>query len=90
MSKYPVREMIKRGWLREAGVDDLQYQLASFFGVSSIAEVPYLSHAAKKSSYEEREIPAAELAWLFRVRQIAKTMICPVQYTQHRVGSRPT
>lgn len=76
-TNYPVREMIKRGWLEKSDVAMLEQQLARFFCVPSIAEVPYMPHAAKKSNYEEREIPAVQLAWLFRVRQIAKAISVP-------------
>jgi HTH-type transcriptional regulator/antitoxin HigA len=76
-TNYPVREMIKRGWLAKTDVAMLEQQLARFFCVPSIAEVPYMPHAAKKSNYEEREIPPAQLAWLFRVRQIAKSISVP-------------
>ncbi len=76
-TNYPVREMIKRGWLERTDVAMLEQQLARFFCVPSIADVPYMPHAAKKSSYEEREIPPAQLAWLFRVRQIARAVSAP-------------
>lgn len=77
LHKYPIREMIKRGWLEDADADHLQKQLAKFLEIKNVDEIPYLAHAAKKSSYEEREIPPAQLAWLFRVRQIAKSMAVP-------------
>src|SRR5438045_8144551 len=48
--------------------------LVRFFGGNKPEEIPYLAHAAKKTSYEQRDIPAAQLAWLFRVRQIAKSI----------------
>ena len=70
-NQYPVREMIKRGWIQLADTAMLETQLVRFFGVNGADEIPYLAHAARKSSYEEREIPPAQLAWLFRVRQIA-------------------
>ncbi len=73
-STYPVREMIKRGWLEQSDATMLETQLVRFFGVNNPDEIPYLAHAAKKSSYEERDIPAAQLAWLFRVRQIARSI----------------
>ena len=41
-------------------------------------------HAAKKTSYEEKEIPPAQLAWLFRVRQIAKSIAAP-KYSEQRL-----
>lgn len=44
-----------------------------------------MEHAAKKrNSYEEREIPAAQLAWLFRVRQIAKSISVP-KYSENKL-----
>lgn len=73
-SIYPVREMIKRGWLEPTDAPMLETQLYRFFGDK---DVPYLAHAAKKTSYEEREIPPAQLAWLFRVRQIAQSISVP-------------
>ena len=77
LQKYPIREMIKRGWLDDADAAQIQIQLANFFELENVDEIPYLAHAAKKSNYEEREIPPAQLAWLFRVRQIARSMAVP-------------
>ncbi|HEY3638265.1 MAG TPA: hypothetical protein VGK90_08920, partial [Rhizomicrobium sp.] len=72
---YPIREMIKRGWLKGGDASDLGEQLAGFFEVSDAGQVPHLVHAAKKTSYDN--IPPVQLAWLFRVRQIAKSMTVP-------------
>jgi HTH-type transcriptional regulator/antitoxin HigA len=74
-SVFPVREMIKRGWLTDAPAPILEAELARFFDVEKVDDVPQLSHAAKKSSYEN--VTPAQLAWLFRVRQLAKEMIVP-------------
>jgi HTH-type transcriptional regulator/antitoxin HigA len=76
--KYPIREMIRRGWLVDGDSALLQGQLASFFDVPSSDEIPFLAHAAKKSSYEERDISPAQLAWLFRVKQIARSVGVPM------------
>ncbi len=76
-STYPVREMIKRQWIESTDTAMLESQLARFFEVSNPLAIPYMDHAAKKSSYEERAIPPAQLAWLFRVRQIAKSISVP-------------
>lgn len=70
--EYPLREMIKRGWLSG---DALESELAAFFGVGDLADVPHLSHAAKRTAIDD--IPAPQLAWLFRVRQIASEMPTP-------------
>jgi HTH-type transcriptional regulator / antitoxin HigA len=76
--KYPIREMIKRGWIHNSkNVDDLERELAAFFAVSDPSEIPYLTHAAKKSNYEEKETPPIQLAWLFRVKQIANSISVP-------------
>jgi len=76
-SKFPVREMIIRGWIEQSDAAMLETQLVRFFNVGSPSEIPYMAHAAKKSSYEERDIPPAQLAWLFRVRQIATSISVP-------------
>lgn len=73
-SAYPVREMIKRGWLQDTDAAMLEMQMARFFEVANANEIPHLEHAAFKSS-RYNETPPAQLAWLFRVRQIAKTMV---------------
>lgn len=74
-SEYPVREMIKRGWLEDTDAAMLEAQMARFFNVPNINDVPHLAHAAKKTSYDE--IPTEQLAWLFRVKQIAKSITVP-------------
>lgn len=74
---FPIREMIRRGWIEDKDASHQEQQLAKFFEVKSPNEIPYLSHAAKKSRYEEMEIPPIQLAWLFRVRQIAKSITVP-------------
>jgi len=81
-SVYPVREMIKRGWIELADASMMELQLQKFF---EDQEVPYMAHAARKSNYEER-IPAPQLAWLFRVRQIAKSISVPT-YSERNLRS---
>ena len=76
-SHYPVREMARRGWLARADTPLMEDQLARFFEVAAADEIPYLAHAAKKTKYEDRQIPPAQLAWLFRVRQIARSISVP-------------
>lgn len=76
LSKYPVREMAKRGWIDpEHGNGSLEEQVCRFFGVKSLDEVPSISHSAKKTSYDH--ISPEQLAWLFRVKQIAGEMRTP-------------
>lgn len=72
---FPIREMIKRCWLEDTDATMLEMQMAKFFDVSRIDEIPCLEHAAKRTTCEE--VPAPQLAWLFRVRQIALSMSVP-------------
>jgi HTH-type transcriptional regulator/antitoxin HigA len=73
--ELPVSEMIRRGWLR--GVDDIrnvagvEAALCKFFGVPSIDEIEILPHAAKKTNVFSPATPA-QLAWLYRVKQVAE------------------
>jgi HTH-type transcriptional regulator / antitoxin HigA len=84
---YPVREMIKRGWIELSDAAMIETQLARFFCVEGPSDIPYFgTHAAKKSRYEEREIPPAQLAWLFRVRQIARSITVP-RYSEKALRS---
>jgi HTH-type transcriptional regulator/antitoxin HigA len=77
-SAFPIREMIKRGWLHETDPAMLESQMMRFFEVNQLEDIPQLPHAAKKSTggqYQDAE--PAQLAWLYRVRQIAKSMVVP-------------
>jgi HTH-type transcriptional regulator/antitoxin HigA len=73
LSRYPLREMLRRGWIDpEHREGSLEQQVCRFFGVQSLDDIPHLTHSAKKTDYSE--VPPAQLAWLFRVRQIASEM----------------
>lgn len=72
LQAYPVREMIRRRWLRDGTVDELEAEMARFFEAANSNDIPHIAHAARKTHYTET--PAAQLAWLFRVRQVAKAM----------------
>lgn len=73
----PIGEMIKRRWIEAEDVkqvDQVEAGLARFFGVASAEEIPILPHAAKRTEVTG-PIPPAQLAWLYRVRQIAQEMV---------------
>jgi HTH-type transcriptional regulator/antitoxin HigA len=69
---YPVREMVNRGWLVKSDAQLLEQQLVRFFEVKAPSDIPYMDHAAKRS-----DVTPAQLAWLFRVKQIAKSISAP-------------
>lgn len=82
----PVSEMIKRGWLDAEDVRDVprvEASLSSFFGVQSIDEIEILPHAAKKTVVSADATPA-QIAWLYRVKQISADMIA-ARYSQGSV-----
>ncbi|MGB9152524.1 MAG: HigA family addiction module antitoxin, partial [Alphaproteobacteria bacterium] len=72
---YPIREMIRRGWLADTEIGLLEAQVMRFFCANDLSDVPCLAHAAKKADYTETT--AVQLAWLYRVRQIAAEMVTP-------------
>jgi len=72
---YPVREMIRRGWLEDTDIGLLETQLMRFFCANDLGEVQHLAHAASKSDYSETT--PTQLAWLYRVRQLAADMPAP-------------
>lgn len=73
----PVSDMIKRGWLAADGVRDtknVDASLTRFFGVNRPEDIEILPHAAKKTAVSSETTPA-QMAWLYRVKQIAKDML---------------
>ena len=84
-SGLPIADMIKRGWLDAADIRNMsavEASLAKFFGVRSIKEVEFLNHAAKKTDVGNDATPS-QLAWLYRVKQVAKEVLAPA-YNEER------
>jgi HTH-type transcriptional regulator / antitoxin HigA len=75
--KLPISEMIKRHWIDVDDVRDVpkvQAELTRFFRASSADEIEILPHAAKKTNVSSPTTPA-QLAWLYRVKEIASEML---------------
>jgi HTH-type transcriptional regulator/antitoxin HigA len=75
--KLPVSEMIKRGWLDADDVRNfpkVEAAIAKFFGVSNVNEIEIFPHAAKKTNAFGQATPI-QLAWLYRVKEIASEML---------------
>ena len=75
----PITDMIKRRWIDAENIRDVsevEASLARFFGVASPDDIEILPHAAKKTHVAE-EVTPPQLAWLYRVRQIADEVIVP-------------
>jgi len=72
-NSLPIAEIVKRGWLRgitDVRDPDLESSVQRFFGKDSISDIEALPHAAKKTDMLAEATPA-ELAWLYRIRQLA-------------------
>lgn len=75
-SAYPLREMVRRGWIEDpAQTSGAHSSLCRFFGVSSLDSVASLGHAAKKTG--DAGPTGEQFAWLYRVRAIAREMPTP-------------
>jgi len=73
----PVAEMIRRGWLEASdvrNVSQVETALTKFFGVKSPEEIEILPHAPKKTNLAAPVTPA-QLAWIYRVKEIADEML---------------
>lgn len=80
-SQFPLREMISRKWIEELDSSLLDTQMLRFFEARKINEIPFMggtavSHSAKKTSYSS--CTPEQIAWLYRVRQIAQTIEAPL------------
>jgi HTH-type transcriptional regulator / antitoxin HigA len=71
-----VREMARRGWISNSSDPAaLEAQVLKYYDIPDLDTTPKLyRHAAKRTGYPD-SISGAQLAWLFRVRQIAEAMI---------------
>lgn len=75
--QFPVREMIKRGWIESSkNIEVLEQQFLQFFGLHQINDPVVFCHAAKKSDVEAPP-SMLQLAWLWRARQVATEMVNP-------------
>lgn len=71
--KFPVREMVRKGWVDWSDdYAELEQRVFRFFGIQSLSQEPVLPHAAKKT-HTAQSATIEQTAWLFRVLSLAKT-----------------
>lgn len=92
LSKFPVRDMIKRGWLEETEADLLDLQMMRFFDANRVEDIPLvgceaIAYAAKKTGYDE--ITGTQLVWLHRVRKIAAMANAPAYDREKLLDTLP-
>lgn len=75
----PIADMIKRSWLATDDIRDVQKveaALTKFFDAETVGEIEILPHSAKRTHVSASASPP-QLAWLYRVKQIAREMVVP-------------
>jgi HTH-type transcriptional regulator/antitoxin HigA len=76
-SQFPVREIIKRGWIPASeNAETLQSNVYRFWVIESEDERPKLAYAAKKSAADS-PLTRVQEAWLLRVIHLARGMPIP-------------
>src|SRR3546814_19023765 len=75
-ASYPVRDMIRRGWVKDSEASLLRLQIDRFFEAANEEGEPgTVAFAAKKTNSDETQ--PNQLAWVFRVRQLANPIPVP-------------
>ena len=71
----PVKEMIRRGWLEPSNnIAVMEQRVTRFFEIARVADTPSFLAAARKSTpYDATTLPE-QVAWLYRARQMARTL----------------
>jgi HTH-type transcriptional regulator/antitoxin HigA len=77
-SRFPVREMAKRGWIAASkSIEELQASVLSFFEIKSVSEPVGFAHAARRNYDKDATTTIPQWAWIFRVRQLATAFQAP-------------
>lgn len=87
----PLAEMIKRGWIAAENIRDTENVdkgLMRFFGVNRAEDIEVLPHAAKKTAVNSEATPA-QIAWLYRVRQMATGIFTKPYSKQALIAALP-
>ncbi len=67
----PIRDMQKRGWIKDTGnVNELEVELRRFFGISSLDEQPQITVAPKRAT-SDAELSPIQRAWCVRAKSLA-------------------
>lgn len=87
----PVTDMIKRGWIAAESIRDTENvdkALMRFFGVNRAEDIEILPHAAKKTAVNSEATPA-QIAWLYRVKQMANGVLTKPFSRQALIAALP-
>ncbi|MHB0917108.1 MAG: HigA family addiction module antitoxin [Thiobacillus sp.] len=76
-SLFPVKEMLRRGWVEATeSLDVLEARFSAFCDLDSLDTPPkFHSYAARRTTYNEVEQSPMLTAWLYRAKQLAQGMM---------------
>lgn len=74
---YPIKDMIKRGWIHAGQtLDDLEAAVKAFFQISDIQQPGTFQFAAKQNAAAyHQSISITNIAWLHKAKQLAQSQI---------------
>lgn len=69
--RFPVADMVKRGWvIASDNMDTMEQRFMDFFGIGALNENPRFVHAAKKRDYDS-PVSFRQYAWIARAFELA-------------------
>lgn len=81
--RFPIREIIKRGWIPHSeNFDVLEDRVCRFYGIANSGDEPQLAYAARRN--HNLGYSHLQEAWLFRVKQLAVALRVP-KYSEKRL-----
>jgi HTH-type transcriptional regulator/antitoxin HigA len=85
----PIKEMQRRGWIETtSNAEILETQVLGFFEISTLDQPIRFAHAARKST--DGSLTQAQLAWMFRARQLARALKVESKFSAGSLNSALT
>lgn len=85
----PIKEMQRRGWIETtSNAEILETQVLSFFEIATLDQPIRFDHAARKST--DGSLTQAQLAWLYRARQLARALKVESRFSASSLNSALT
>lgn len=84
---YPIKDMIKRGWITAGkSFEELERAVKEFFHIADINDSPQFSFSAKQNiAAYQQPISGTNLAWLYKVKQLASEQLTTGKFNQASV-----
>jgi HTH-type transcriptional regulator / antitoxin HigA len=82
----PVREMVKRNWIEHSdNIEVLEARICEFFKIKSVTEEPSFWNFAARTSLVGPKPTPAQMAWLFRAKQLARSAPVRNKFSEQRL-----